>query len=165
MGRRPTGESTEKTAAYGIFDNESLVTFLGSELAECATLGVGDGYDAYCGLGFADFGFKTGFEQTESDCGLGGCARFGYYDNAEAFAFEISHEFVEVVLADVLACEKHHGAFCVCAVGRESVAEGFDYGFGTEVRTADTDRNNYVAVLAERTRSGFNVGGKSLVGT
>lgn len=109
---------------------------------------------------------KLLFEQAEGDGGLGGSARLRDHHDAKLLVLEEILQLVEIVLADVLAGEKHVAAAAVTlfAEHREAVAEGLDDGFSAEVAAADADGDHILAVVAQLLGGGLYVGHEALRG-
>ncbi len=151
------GSEDGETAAYIVWYDKSLVTLLSSERAESALGLVGDGHDAFLGLGFADLLLELLFEETEGYGWLCGGAALRDDDDTEVLALEEFKEVGGVVLADILACVEDDGGLAVGLEVVEAVGEAFDYGTCSEVAAADAYHYNEVAVVAEDFGGGLNL--------
>ena len=143
--RREDGEA----AADVVGDDEGLVALLVGERAESAFACVGDGDDALASLVLADGVFELLFQDTESDGRLGRRPRLGDVDDTELFAFQRFCQFIEIVLADVVAGIEEDGVLAILLQPVEAVVEGFDDGLRPEVAAADADSDNDFALVAE----------------
>ena len=88
-------------------------------------------------------------EQTESQGSLGGRATLADIDDSELAVLEVLSEFIQVVLADVVACEEDIRVLTLVDQPLETVAQSLDDSTCTQIRTSDTCYYHSVAVLTQ----------------
>ena len=157
-GEETDGGEDGETATDVVGDDEGGVAFLVGRGAGSALLGVGDSNDDFARHVFAALFLTLLLEETESECGLGGGAALGDVDHTELAVAEVLAEFVEVVLADVVAGEEDDRVGAVVGEPFELVAECFDDGAGSEIGTADAGDDDGVAVFTKSGGAGFDFG-------
>ncbi len=158
-GEEPHGGEDGEAAAHVVGDDIRLVAFLAGERAQCALLLVGYGHDQLFGLVGPGLRHEHVLEYAEGYGRLGGGARLGNHDYSEAAAVEEAFELMDVFLSYVLPGEEHFGASGRggAEVG-EAVGKGGDHGLRAEVGASDADADHEVAVPAQPSGRGADVG-------
>ena len=117
--------------------------------ASCTFLSIGNGNDDLARYFLAALVFALLFEEAESESSFSGRTTLRDVDDTEFAAFEIFAEFVEIVFADVVTSKENHGIRTVVGEPLKLVAECFDHGACTEVRTTNAGYDDGVAVFAQ----------------
>ena len=120
-------------------------------------MGVGDSDDHVLGSLLAPLGLTLLLQQAEGEGRLRGRAALGDIDHAKALTLQIGGQFVEVVLANVVAGKEDDRVAVVADQPRETIAQGLDDGACAEVRTSDTGHDDIVALAAERVGHGLHL--------
>ena len=117
-----------ETAANVVWNNESLVTFACCCRTCCTLYSVGNGNDnVFCFL-LATLIFALFLQQTESKGSLRGCSRLGNVDDTETLILQELGEFVQIILADVVASVKDCRILLVVQEPCKAIAQGFNDG-------------------------------------
>ena len=133
----------------------TLVAFLVGRGACGTFLGIGDSHDDLLGHLLATLFLTHALQQAEGDGRLGGGTALGDVDDAEAYPLEVSHEFAEVVLTDVVAGKEDAGITALLQPA-ETVAQGIDDHACAQVASADTGYYDGITVLLERLGRGVD---------
>ena len=156
-GDETYGSEHRETTSYVIGDDILLVTLLGSESAERATLGISNSHDALLSLGLANLLFEHGLEDTEGEGGLGGGTRLGDIDDTELLLFQDVEEVGEVVLTDVVAGIDYDRILTGGLVSIESACQSLVDGTRAEIGATDASYDNDFALLAKEVGGSLNV--------
>ena len=113
-----------EASTHVVGDDERLVALLVGSRTGRTLVGVGDGDDHVLGRLLAPLGLTLLLQQAESEGRLRGRAALGDIDHAKALTLQIGGQFVEVVLANVVAGKEDDRVAVVADQPRETIAQG-----------------------------------------
>ena len=131
-----------------ILDHEGLVTLLRSQSAQRTFLRIGDAHDQLLSGLFALLLLQLSLQQTESQRWLGGGTRLRDTDDTKLLILQQRLQLVQIILADVLT--RIHDSWLLALQPCKTAAQRVDHRFRTQVRTADTDAHDHLALLAKQ---------------
>ena len=148
-GQQTYGSKHAETTAYVVGNYERSVAFLVSTSAGCALLGIGDSNNDLASHLLTTLFLALLLEQTESKSRLCCSTTLGDIDDTKLAVLQILCEFVEIILADVVAGKEDVGILTLVGEPLETVSQSLDDGASTKIGTANACNNNCVAVLAK----------------
>ena len=146
-----------EASAHIVGNNETLIAFLVSTGTGSTALGIGHSHNHLLSLLLAALSLALLLQQAEGQGRLGGGTRLRDINHAKLLAFQVFCHLKQVVLANVVACEKNRGVLAVLDEPAERVAQGFYHGTGTQIGTADAGNDHHLAILAERVGASLNL--------
>ena len=138
-----------ETTTYIVRDDETLITLFVCASTGSTLLGIGNGYDHILSLFLATLILALLLQKTESESCLSCGTRLRDIDNTELLVLQERSQLVEVILTDVVTCEKDSWILLIIYEPSERIAETFDNGASTKVATTDTCNNNNLTLFTQ----------------